>query len=206
MPNPDTADTTHTALLELNSTLREVIDAVRRSTAPEDALSQATVHLRDAARLLAPHAHAGPHFQGALGGDRPADPQVMRDPVRAFPYSPVIGRWNPIAPPIEFRVEAGRIECSHVFGATHAGPPGAVHGGVVAMVFDEMLGSVNIVNDVGAYTGTLTIRYHIPTPLGTPIRMQARVRETKGRKVFSEGKMWHGGMLTAEAEGIFIRP
>ena len=40
-----------------------------------------------------------------------------------------------------------------------------VHGGVIAELFDEVLGAANIVADHGAMTGTLTVRYRKPTPL-----------------------------------------
>ncbi len=84
------------------------------------------------------------------------------------------------------------------------GPPTCVHGGVIAELFDELLGLSNILAGLGAMTGTLTIRYRRPTPLLAPIELAARHSGTEGRKVFAWGGMYHEGQLTAEAEGIFI--
>ena len=70
---------------------------------------------------------------------------------------------------------------------------------------DELLGAVNVVNDLGAMTGTLTVRYRRPTPLFEEVRMEGRTGEARGRKVFAQGEIWHGDTLLAEAEGVFIK-
>ncbi len=72
------------------------------------------------------------------------------------------------------------------------------------MVFDELLGAANIVAGFPGMTGTLTIRYRKPTPLRTPLRLEARFVERQGRKIRTTGAIFHGDALTAEAEGIFI--
>ena len=82
--------------------------------------------------------------------------------------------------------------------------PTCVHGGVIAMVFDEMLGAANILAGNPGMTGTLTIRYRKPTPLRTPLRLEARFVGREGRKIRTYGAIYHGDVLTAEAEGIFI--
>ena len=193
------------AIAELNRAVRSVIEKVRVTTAP-DALADDCARRLDAiADELAPHMHSGTPAQAGLDAERPLD-LAGKAPALSFPYSPVLGARNPISPLIDFRMTEAGLEAEHVFGAAWAGPPGAVHGGIVALVFDELLGSTNVVAGVGAYTGTLSVRYHIPTPLGVPIRMRGRIARQEGRKVMTEGKMWAGDTLTAEAEGIFILP
>ncbi len=126
-----------------------------------------------------------------------------------FPTSPMIGFANPIAPPVEVwavhgpdgqRELRGRV----TFDYPYEGPPTCVHGGVIAELFDELLGLSNILAGLGAMTGTLTIRYRRPTPLLAPIELAARHTGTERRKVFAWGGMYHQGELTAEAEGVFI--
>jgi acyl-coenzyme A thioesterase PaaI-like protein len=94
----------------------------------------------------------------------------------------------------------------HVFDAPWCGPPESVHGGVVALVFDELLGCVVVVNALGGFTGTLTVRYVSLTPIGQPIRMRAWIDRSEGRKTWAKGTMHHGETLCAEAEGVFISP
>ncbi len=126
-----------------------------------------------------------------------------------FPTSPMIGYANPISPPVEVwavhgedgqREIRGRVTFDYPF----EGPPTCVHGGVIAELFDELLGLSNILVGVGAMTGTLTVRYRRPTPLLAPLELAARHTGREGRKVFAWGGLFHDGELTAEAEGVFI--
>jgi acyl-coenzyme A thioesterase PaaI-like protein len=128
-------------------------------------------------------------------------PQHPIDFAEFFPYSPLVGPRNPLAPPIEFSVRGDRLHGRVVFGAAYCGPPASVHGGVIAAAFDELLGSANLVRDAGGMTGTLTVRYRVPTPVDRPIDLEAWVDRIEGRKVFTHGEMRHEGTLTAEAFG-----
>jgi acyl-coenzyme A thioesterase PaaI-like protein len=126
-----------------------------------------------------------------------------------FPTSPMIGFANPIAPPVEVWAVLGadgqrELRGRVTFDYPYEGPPTCVHGGVIAELFDELLGLSNIMAGLGAMTGTLTIRYRRPTPLLAPIELAARHTGTERRKVFAWGGMYHEGELTAEAEGVFI--
>ena len=119
------------------------------------------------------------------------------------------GFANPIAPPVEVWAvlgEGGRREIRGrvTFGFQYEGPPTCVHGGVIAELFDEMLGMCNILVGSGAMTGTLKIRYNRPTPLLAPLEVVARNTGKEGRKVYAWGGLYCDGELTAEAEGIFI--
>jgi acyl-coenzyme A thioesterase PaaI-like protein len=194
-------------LLEsLNATCRRVMERVRTTGAPTDALAQAQAALEKVEALLAPHAHPGPFAQTSFEGAAPHLDSDFSDPMAVFPYSPMVGARNPIAPPVEFHVEDGVVHGRVCFGPLYAGPPRSVHGGVIAAVLDELLGSVNMVHGVGAFTGTLTVRYRAPTPLHEPVRLEGHQAGTEGRKSFARGSMWCGDTLTAEAEGVFIRP
>jgi hypothetical protein len=126
-----------------------------------------------------------------------------------FWTSPMVGHANPIAPPVEVWAVTGEggqreVRGRVTFGYPYEGPPTCVHGGVIAELFDEMLGLSNILAGVGAMTGTLTIRYRRPTPLLAPLDLAARHTGQEGRKMFAWGGIYYDGELTAEAEGIFI--
>jgi len=123
--------------------------------------------------------------------------------------SPVIGFANPVAPPVEVWAVEGEGGLREVrgrvtFGYLYEGPPTCVHGGVIASLFDELLGMSNILAGQGAMTGTLKIRYNRPTPLLAPLELAARHTGKEGRKMFAWGGIYYQGELTAEAEGIFI--
>jgi acyl-coenzyme A thioesterase PaaI-like protein len=136
-------------------------------------------------------------------------PSANGHPQDAFSTSPVIGFANPVAPPVEVWAVDGHEGWREVRGRVtydyqYEGPPTCVHGGVIAELFDELLGMSNILVGEGAMTGTLTIRYRRPTPLLAPLDLVARHTGKEGRKVYAWGGIYSQGELTAEAEGVFI--
>ena len=189
--------------LALAGAARRLLTAARVTAVDEDAVSEATELLEQAAKLLEADQMEGLHRQGVMG-DLEAGFE-SRDPMQFFPYSPIIGRLNPASPPAEFWAEGDEVHGSMNLSAVYAGPPGMVHGGIIAMVFDELLGVVNVVNDRGGYTGTLKVVYQRPTPLLKEITLRAWPSGSEGRKLYVSGQMVCDGTVTASAEGIFVR-
>jgi acyl-coenzyme A thioesterase PaaI-like protein len=167
----------------------------------DDEISDAADRLAEVADELEKH---------AAPGKRPREqPERSGHPQDFFSASPMVGQANPIAPPVEVWAvegESGQREIRGrvTFGYPDEGPPTCVHGGVIAELFDELLGSANILANRAGMTGTLTVRYRKPTPLLTPLDLVARMTGTERRKIFTWGGIYHDGELTAEAEGIFI--
>jgi acyl-coenzyme A thioesterase PaaI-like protein len=126
------------------------------------------------------------------------------EPDATFDHSPMIGRANPLAPPITLELHDNLVIGTVNFGSAYEGPPGCVHGGYVACAFDEILGAAQTFSGAPGMTGTLTIRYRKPTPLHQDLRFEGRFDRKEGRKVFTTGQVFAGDLLTAEAEGIFI--
>jgi acyl-coenzyme A thioesterase PaaI-like protein len=119
----------------------------------------------------------------------------------------VIGRRNPVAPPLVIHDGAdGVVHTEFELGAAYEGPPGHVHGGVCAMILDHVLGATAHQPGKPAYTGTLTLRYLRGTPLGQPLRAQAHVDRLDGAKTFAIGHIADGDGITVQAEGVFIHP
>lgn len=181
---------------DLAAALRRLIRATVASRLPEESVA-------DAVRTL--EALSG-RLEAAAGEGRP--PRVQPDPdghpQDFFPTSPVVGFANPVAPPVELAVDGASLVGEVTLDVPYEGPPGCVHGGVIALLFDEMLGAANILVGHPAMTGTLTIRYRKPTPLGVPLRLEAHYVGHEGRKVHTVGTIHAGDVLTAEAEGIFV--
>ncbi len=121
-------------------------------------------------------------------------------------YSPLRGILNPIAPPVQIWIDGDVTRGRVTFDAAYEGPPGHVHGGYVAAIFDELLGAAQTLSKKPGFTGTLEIRYLAPTPLHRELTLEARYTGSDGRKVFVEGKIYAGERLTAQAQGTFIAP
>ena len=77
----------------------------------------------------------------------------------------------------------GEIHARVSLGAPYAGAPQLVHGGVIAAVFDEVLGVLNVMNEQGGMTGMLTIKYRAPTPIDQVLRLVGRHERTVGTAV-----------------------
>jgi acyl-coenzyme A thioesterase PaaI-like protein len=182
----------------LAAAMRVVIGRLVESNAPESELAAAADGLERYAERLATH----PRLRRLEGF---AETATAGDVAAFFDQSPIIGLSNPLSPPISVRQTGERMaEGRARFGAAYEGPPGCVHGGWVAAAFDEVLGFAQALTGSPGFTGTLTVRYRKPTPLHTDLRCEARVVRVEGRKVFAEGKLYAGELLTAEAEAIFV--
>jgi acyl-coenzyme A thioesterase PaaI-like protein len=178
--------------------MRLVIERLVASSAPEDELRQAAEQLERYAEHLQTHPRLR-HFQGF------AESANAGDVAAFFDQSPMIGLANPLAPPIRLartgeRSAEGRV----VFGSAYEGPPGCVHGGFVAAAFDEVLGFTQSLGGSPGFTGTLVVRYRVPTPLHADLRFECRIDRVEGRKTFASGKVFAGDVLCAEAEAIFV--
>jgi acyl-CoA synthetase (AMP-forming)/AMP-acid ligase II/acyl-coenzyme A thioesterase PaaI-like protein len=117
----------------------------------------------------------------------------------------LIGLSNPIAPPIALG-SRGQLAIGELqFPPTFEGAPGFVHGGFLAAAFDQVLGYLGVLRGIPSLTASLTIHYRKPTPIETPIVIEADIERIEGRKAFVRARMRAGGEITAEAEGLFIR-
>lgn len=176
---------------------RRVIDRLVATRAPQDELARAADALEEIASGLERFPQ-GRVFEGFAESANAGDPRAF------FDHSPVIGKANPIAPPMDLDVVDGVVQGRVRFGAAYEGPPGHVHGGYIACVFDELLGMTQSLSGNPGMTGTLTVRYRRPTPLHTDLRLEGVLDRVDGRKIFTTGRMFAGDVLTAESDGIFI--
>jgi acyl-coenzyme A thioesterase PaaI-like protein len=181
----------------LAENVRRLIEYAATSEAEPATVAAAADAVGRIADELEPHVPADPPSNTPLRFDG-ADPQ------RIFPFSPIIGPDNPLAVPVRVSLDGRDVTGEVTFPSAYEGPPGCVHGGVIAETFDEMLGVANLASGTAGMTGTLTVRYRKPTPLRAPLRIEARTDRVEGRKVFASARMYAGDTLTAEADGIFI--
>lgn len=181
----------------LAAAMREVIERLTSSNAPAEELRLAAERLEQYAERLASH----PRRQRYEGYSESA---LAAEGGGHFDFSPLIGRSNPLAPPISVRGEGDRVHAEAVFGSAYEGPPGCLHGGYVAAAFDEVLGFAQSVSGSPGMTGRLEIVYRSPTPLHTRLRFEAWVESVVGRKITARCTLHAGERLCAEAVGLFI--
>ena len=190
----------------LGDAMRRVIEHLIISDAPEQELHVAAERLEEYADRLAGHAKRQRYV--GFGEAVVADPDgeiALPEGGGHFDFSPLIGRSNPLAPPIEMSSdEEGHVEGRVSFGSAYEGPPGCVHGGYIAAAFDEVLGYAETFSGAPGMTGTLNVVYRTPTPLQTEVIFSAKIDRVEGRKIFVVGQLHAGDRLCAESQGIFI--
>lgn len=193
-PSPRRAE-----LHRTGAALRRIVHRLHSSGAGRDELAEVAGDLERLADRLDDGLPVGSMYEGF--GESPL---AGRDPHAFFDHSPMLGRANPLAPPVELWHEDGTMRGTVYFDSAYEGPPGCVHGGYIAAAFDEVLGSAQSLGGRPGMTGRLTTHYRSPTPLQTKLTFEARLVDVSGRKTRVHGTLHAGDRLCAEAEGLFI--
>lgn len=106
---------------------------------------------------------------------------------------------------LKFTEDAAGVACVFRVARRFEGPPGHVHGGIIATILDEAMGKVNRRKGVVALTRRMSIDYLQPVPLGIKLRAVGWAVRQEGRKHFMAGEIRTlGGDVLARSEGLFV--
>jgi acyl-coenzyme A thioesterase PaaI-like protein len=100
----------------------------------------------------------------------------------------VSGPWNPLGIAIDVHREGDEAVARVELGPAFEGAPGRSHGGIVAAVFDDVLGYLLTFTRTPGFTGELTVRYLAATPIEQPLEFRSRVVRREGRKLYCEAE------------------
>ena len=116
------------------------------------------------------------------------------------------GTNNSVGLRLEFSISPeGVVRSDAVISSQYEGPPGCLHGGIIATLLDEAMSKANRAQGVTAMTRQMQVEYLLPVSSGTPIRIEGRVTRNEGRKHWGEASIRGAdGMLLARATGLFI--
>jgi uncharacterized protein (TIGR00369 family) len=88
----------------------------------------------------------------------------------------------------------------------HQGPPGYAHGGVMAAALDEAMALLLFERGTFAVTGRLEVDLVAPAPVGTFVRVSARLEEEGDRTLqLAAEATGEDGERLAAARGTFVR-
>jgi hypothetical protein len=119
--------------------------------------------------------------------------------------SVVSGDLNAMGIDVDLWEEPGKVvKAEVILGRAFEGAPGRSHGGIVASIFDEVLGAIPPVHGFPAYTGQLDVTYRAGTPVGELLVCTAWLESQEGRKLRVRGELVAGDLLLAEASALFI--
>ena len=182
----------------LGAALRELVDAAVRTEVPIADLEKATAAAQEVTALLSADLREVHEIASV------DDPQTGERW-----YSPVYGPGSPVAPPmvVEDFPDEGRCVGRVTVGKKHEGPPGLVHGGVLAILLDHVLARSARAAGHGGLTATLTVTYRRPVHLGVPLLATGQLGSVEGRRATATARLVaedDPGTTLAEAEAVLV--
>jgi acyl-coenzyme A thioesterase PaaI-like protein len=195
---------THPAIRGRERELRALNDALRRLVAIAVTQTAPPAETASAARELEALADRLERFVPAVPPPRYAPEGIAVHPHDHFQYDVMLGLYNPLALPIQMEWEPPRALGHARFTTPYEGPPGCVHGAVLAGAFDQIFNVANLKTGIAGPTRELQLTYLRPTPLHADLVFEGQVERVEGRAITTVGRVRHGDVVTVEARGLFI--
>ena len=167
--------------------MRRAQDLAVAADAPD--WNAAADRVDDVIAYLAPHEKPGGTAPAGRVAGLPGAGSVLMPPWQIRSFSPEL---------VEVGVQYSRY---------HVGGNNAVHGGMVAMMFDVMCGiTIHAIGRPISRTAFLHIDYRNITPIDVPLTMRGWAAKIEGRKTFVNAELTDpGGTLLAEANGLMVQ-
>jgi acyl-coenzyme A thioesterase PaaI-like protein len=167
--------------------MRRAQDLAVGSDAPD--WDAAADRVDDLIAYLAPHEKPGGMAPAGRVASLPGAGSVMMPPWRITEFNPE------------------RVDVAVQYSRYHVGGNNAVHGGMVAMMFDVMCGIViHSINRPISRTAFLHVDYRNVTPIDVPLTMRGWASKVEGRKTFVNAELaGPDGALLAEANGLMVQ-
>jgi acyl-coenzyme A thioesterase PaaI-like protein len=182
----------------LGAALRDLVDAAVRTEVPIADLEKATAAAEELTALLSADLREVAEIASV---DDPETGERW--------YSPVYGPGSPVSPPMEVQdfPDEGRCVGRVTIGKKHEGPPGLVHGGVVATLLDHVLARSARAAGHGGLTATLTVSFRRPVHLGVPLVVTGLLGSVDGRRATATARLVaedDPDTTLAEAEALLV--
>ncbi|MDO8731287.1 MAG: PaaI family thioesterase [Actinomycetota bacterium] len=177
---------TLTPIHQLGISLRAVQDRVSSTNAPPEIALQAARTLEEVASLL-------DEYRYIVSRDKSWD-DIRRS-----------GGSRTLAPEMfDVTQSEQRLDAKVCFSAFYLGGNGAVHGGAIPLLMDQVLGRVANHGRPICRTAYLNIDYRHVTPIDRDLRVECFIERIDGRKRYVYGAIYDEEILTIEAHGLFI--
>jgi acyl-coenzyme A thioesterase PaaI-like protein len=114
------------------------------------------------------------------------------------------GTRNPCSLGLSFHIEGERVRSEVTIDERHEGAPGFAHGGAIATVLDDTLGTLLIVLQRPGVTANLEVNYRRPAFLHRRFELEAWTEKVDGRKLHLAAEMREDGEVVADARALFL--
>lgn len=164
------------------------------------------------AEALAERLEAGQHRDKeadnwALHGEDGAPVAAVGEAMEFDAFSAAGGRFHPSSIGLDIRRDGETaVSATAVIDPMFQGPPGRVHGGVIALIVDEVMGCVNRAAGQRAFTARLTVNLRAPAPTGEALEFRAWQREQRGRKIVIDVEGRSAAGVFVDGEALFVAP
>lgn len=169
--------------------VRTLQDHARAADAPDEVIGEAADLVEKVTALLAPYEADEWHSPSGRRLDLP-------------------NRGNIMSVPMDLHVTAEETVVGTVtFRRFHLGRNGAVHGGVLGLLFDSLLGftTAKLTKSLYQRTAHLGIDYRRIVPIGRELQVQAGIDRIEGRKIFVSRRLLDGPDVLTESDALFVR-
>ena len=145
--------------------MRELADAVAETGVDRTTLDEVTGALQ-----LLTHRLRQQTEDDAYSGlvIKPVDYSVPEGPM---PLNPIIGPCSPVRPDVELRFADGEIVGRATLTKRFVGPPGFAHGGISAMLGDQIVSASPMAIGARTITKSLKLDYLRPLPLDEDVEL-----------------------------------
>jgi acyl-coenzyme A thioesterase PaaI-like protein len=166
--------------------LRALQDRITGSRPPEKLLQEATRQLAELSRRLAEYPV---DERGQIAGHLVA----------------IAGRGQAMAPAVVIDEHTTDRARGHItFGRFYLGGNGAVHGGAIPLVFDELMGRLANTERPPSRTAYLHVNYRSITPIEKRLDIEANFESEEGRKRIIHAVLRDADTVCADAHGLFV--
>lgn len=194
----DDFESRRTAVEDLAAAVRAVADATVSTAIDPAEITAMTATLRGFAERLAERTDDTP-FSGLVR--RPVDHSVPEDPM---PLNPIIGACSPCRPDVRLAFVDGHVEGTATLSKRFTGPPGFVHGGISAMLADQLVALASGAIGARGISKSVEVRFRRPVPVGATLDLWSECTPV-GDDLPVRFTVAHAGEVLVEGTGTMVR-
>jgi acyl-coenzyme A thioesterase PaaI-like protein len=131
---------------------------------------------------------------------KPVDYSV---PEMSMPLNPIVGRCNPSRPDVHLRYADGEVVGTATFSRRFVGPPGHVHGGISAMLADQIVAATGGAMRKKVVTKSITVRFLRAVPLDEELELWG-VATPDGENLRARFTVIARGKIAVAGTGVLV--
>jgi acyl-coenzyme A thioesterase PaaI-like protein len=131
---------------------------------------------------------------------KPVDYSVPEGPM---PLNPIVGACSPVRPDVQLRFADGEVTGRAMFTKRFVGPPGFAHGGISAMLADQIVACTGGAVGRRTITKSLQVEYLRPLPLGEEVQLWG-VCELAGEDFEARFTVTVGGKVAVQGTAVLV--